>query len=88
MREHEGNCVKYLKKGWNRKEGRGNKNFKKRGQAGSRGGCLKSLKTMGVGVGGVGGGFQGKVKYLNNCTEVCRLKKCNISQLFHLFLDF
>ena len=35
------NCLKYLKRGWNRKEGRGNKGFKKGGQAGSRGGCLK-----------------------------------------------
>ena len=42
MREGGGNCVKYLKRGWNRKEGRGNKDFKKRGgQAGSRGECLK-----------------------------------------------
>ena len=41
---HEGgeNCVKYLKMGWNRKEGRGNKDFKKGGgQTGSRGQCLK-----------------------------------------------
>ena len=36
-----GNCLKSLKRGWNRNEGRGNKYFKKRGQAGSRGGCLK-----------------------------------------------
>ena len=41
MREGGGNCLKYLKRGWNRKEGRGNKDFKKGGQAGSRGGCLK-----------------------------------------------
>ena len=34
-------CVKYLKRGWNRREGRGIKNFKKVGQAESRGGCLK-----------------------------------------------
>ena len=36
-----GNCLKYLKSGWNRKEGREHKDFKKRGQPGSRGGCLK-----------------------------------------------
>ena len=36
-----GNCLKYLERGWNRKEGRGNKDFKNRGPAGSRGGCLK-----------------------------------------------
>ena len=41
MREGGGNCLKYLKRGWNRKEWRGNKDFKKGGQAGSRGGCLK-----------------------------------------------
>ena len=49
-----GNCLKYLKRGWNRKEGRGNKDFKKVGQAGPRGGCLKKggagtpLQTMGM----------------------------------------
>ena len=41
MREVGGNCVKRLKRGWNRKEGRGNKKFLKKwggdGQAGSRG---------------------------------------------------
>ena len=26
-----GDCLKYLKRGWNRKEGRGNKHFKKGG---------------------------------------------------------
>ena len=36
-----GNCAKYLQRGRNRKDGRGNKDFKKVGQAGSRGGCLK-----------------------------------------------
>ena len=41
--EGGGNCLKYLKKEWNSKEGRrGNKDFKNGGrQAGSRGGCLK-----------------------------------------------
>ena len=41
MREGGGNCLKYLKKGWNRKEGRGNEDFKKVGQVGSRDGYLK-----------------------------------------------
>ena len=36
-----GDCLKYLKTGWNRKEERGNKDFKKGGNTGSRGGCLK-----------------------------------------------
>ena len=37
-----GNCLKYLKKGWNRKEGKGNKDLIKGGrQAGPRSGCLK-----------------------------------------------
>ena len=51
-----GNCLKYLKRGWNRKEGRGNKDLKKEGQTGSRGGCLKKgkgaetpLRTLPVG---------------------------------------
>ena len=41
MREGGGDCLKYLKRGWNRKEVRDNKDFKKGVQAGSRGGCLK-----------------------------------------------
>ena len=55
LRKHGGDCLKYLKSGWNRKEGRGNKDLKNGeggGQAGSRGGCLKEgpgtpLRTMG-----------------------------------------
>ena len=42
---HEGgvNCLKYLKRGWNRKEGGRDKDFKKgRGQAGLRGGYCKN----------------------------------------------
>ena len=48
-----GSCLKYLKSGWNRKEGRPNKDFKK-GTAGSRGLCLKKrgagipLPTMSI----------------------------------------
>ena len=46
--EGRGNCLKYLKSGWNRKERSGNKNFKKLGgggggQTGLRGGCLKKV---------------------------------------------
>ena len=48
MREGGGNSLKYLKRGWSRKEEWENKEFKKRGQAGSRVGCLKR--------GGGGGG--------------------------------
>ena len=52
MREGGENCLKYLKRGWNRTYGRGNKDFKKGDQAGSRGECLKKggawtpLRTM------------------------------------------
>ena len=41
---HEGgaNCLKYLKRRCNRKEGRGNKDIKKKGgQDGSKSGCVK-----------------------------------------------
>ena len=42
MREGGGDCVKYLKRGWNRKEGRGNKNFKEGGgELGQGVGALK-----------------------------------------------
>ena len=43
LREGGGNCLKYLKRGWNRTEGRGHKDYKKEGQIGSRGGCLKKV---------------------------------------------
>ena len=43
MHEGGGNCLKFLKSGWNRKEGRGNKDFKK-GGAGPRGGEGGALK--------------------------------------------
>ena len=36
MHEGGGNCVKYLKKGWNRKEERGDKKFKTNGEGGGR----------------------------------------------------
>ena len=41
MCEGRGNCLKYLKREWNRTAERGHKDFKKGGQAGSGGGCLK-----------------------------------------------
>ena len=41
LHESLGNCPKYLKRGWNGKEGKENKYFQNRGQAGSRGGYLK-----------------------------------------------
>ena len=44
-----GNCLKHRNRGWNRKEGRGHKDFKKGGQAGSSGGCLKKRGGMRAG---------------------------------------
>ena len=41
MQESGENCLKYLTRGWNRKEGTENKDFKKGISYGSRGGCLK-----------------------------------------------
>ena len=40
MRDGE-DCLKYLKRGWNRKEGRGNKDFEKGGKLGQGVGTLK-----------------------------------------------
>ena len=48
MREGERNCLKYLKRGWNRTEGRGHKDYKKEGQIGSKGGCLKKVEGEGL----------------------------------------
>ena len=36
-----GDSLNYLKSGWSKNEGRGNKDFKKSGQVGSKVGCLK-----------------------------------------------
>ena len=41
MCEGGGNCLKYLKREWNRAEGRGHKNIKRGRQTGSRGGFYK-----------------------------------------------
>ena len=46
MCEGGGNCLKYLKRGWDRKEGRGHKDFKKGGKLGQGVGTLKGLRTM------------------------------------------
>ena len=52
MHEGGGNCLKYLKRGWNGKEVRGNKDFdkdfEKVWQAGSRGECLKKKGGAGT----------------------------------------
>ena len=50
MREGGGNCVKFFKKGWNRKEGRGNKKFSKRMGEGKLGQGLGALKRGGRGL--------------------------------------
>ena len=42
MHEGGGNCLKYLKRGWNRKEWRGHKDFKLGEQVGSRGAWVAS----------------------------------------------
>ena len=52
LREGGGNCLKYLKRGWNRKKGRENKDFQKGGKLGQGVGALKRgraenpLRTM------------------------------------------
>ena len=48
LREGGGNCAKYLKRGWNRKEGRGNIKLKKGWQTGLRCGCLKKGGATGT----------------------------------------
>ena len=50
LREGGGNCLKYLKRRWSRKEGRGNKDFKKWG-GGQAGGSGTPLQTMLIWVG-------------------------------------
>ena len=41
LREGGGNCLKYFERGWNRKDGRGQKDFKKGGKLGQGVGTLK-----------------------------------------------
>ena len=41
LRDGWGNCLKYLRRGWNRKEGRENKDFKKGEKLGQEVGALK-----------------------------------------------
>ena len=54
LRKGGGNCLKYLKMWWNRKEHRGNKDFKKGGKLGQGVGALKrgrpgiTLPTMSI----------------------------------------
>ena len=48
MRVGGGDFLKYLKRGWNRKKGRGNKDFKKGGKLGQG---VGALKRKGVGAG-------------------------------------
>ena len=43
LHEGAGDYLKYLKRGWNRKEGRGNKDFKKGGKLGQGMGVLKTV---------------------------------------------
>ena len=45
MRVGGGDCLKYLKRGWNRTEERGHKDYKKEGQVGSRCGYLKKVRA-------------------------------------------
>ena len=60
MRESGENCVKYLKRRWNRREGRGKENFKKGGgKLGQGVGVLKKKK----GGGGGGGGWNPLTNY-------------------------
>ena len=49
LREGGGNCVKHLKWGWKRKEGKGNNNFNKGGKLGQG---VSALKKKGGGWGG------------------------------------
>ena len=43
LHEGGGNCLKYLERGWNRKEGSGHKDFKKGGKLGQGVGALKGV---------------------------------------------
>ena len=54
MREGGGNCLKYLKRGWTRKVGKGNKDFKRGDKLGQGVGALKK---------GGGGGWNPLTSY-------------------------
>ena len=46
MREGGGNCLKYLERGWNKKEGRGHKDKLGHGVGALKGGAETPLRTM------------------------------------------
>ena len=84
--EGGGDCLKCLKWGWNRTEGRGHKDLKKGGQAGSRGWNIKK-----------GEGWTGTPLWTMevsgpDCLAVVVLRKCEpelsymLAELFNLCL--
>ena len=72
-----GKLSKYLERGWNRKKGRGHKDFKKGGQAGSRGGCLKK-----------GGGLEPPYELWPNTQLIQKQPSADILQKSGIFLVF
>ena len=57
MREDGGNCLKYLKRGWNRKERGGHKDFKGGGEGGGGGKLGQGVKALKRG-GGLGSPYE------------------------------
>ena len=77
LREGRMNCLKYLKRGWIRKEGRGNKNFKVGSKLGQGVGALKR---------GSGTLLQSKLvkQIIQNILENVKQKLWKIEKLFFL----
>ena len=78
MCEGGGNCLKYLRRGWNRKEGRGNKDFKKGG-----GGKLdEGVEALRTGRGGNGTSLRTMVKYMRDIRVLVHLPYMSVHGIF------
>ena len=75
MCEGGGNCLKYLKKEWNRKQGRGNKDFRKGGKLGQEVGALK----------GGGGGLESPYELCGRTLQCSSAYQKNF--IIHFFLE-
>ena len=77
MCEGRGNCLKYLTREWNRKEGRGDKDFKKGGKLGEG---VEVLRRGGGG--GTGTSLRTMVKYMRDIRVLVHLPYLSVHGIF------
>ena len=69
------NCLKYLTRGWNRKEGRGGKDFKKGGKLGEG---VEALRRGG----GTGTSLRTMVRYMRDIRVLVHLPYMSVRGIF------